>query len=507
MKYFGVVAALVACAGDDDKESVPGGDMTGMDTSPPAVCYQQDGVDNGQIEIIEDAGTLDSANWSFTPATAGAPATALPGGFDTADFYGAVDPAATDFDSGVWWDGWTATGPFDGTHNATVGHPLSDNIDGSGTPAITASADNLCTTVNADFADGGSVTIFGQTFPVCVVSERITADQTWPNSHVFVLTDTITVGDGDAQLGGTTTPSSVTLTIEAGTQVFGLAGSTTSLVISRGSSIVANGTRDTPIVFGAVEGDVAAADVITGDATDVFQRGQWGGIVLSGFGETNSGDDNGELLTEAAPEGEERYYGGTDNADSSGSIRYAIIAESGEEFRPDEEVQGLTIEAAGSGTTLEYIQVLGSEDDAVEWFGGAASIKYTLNNGPDDDGWDQDLGWVGTIQFGIHVMGSENGDRGIESDNNGGNFDEAPQTAPDIANITIIGDVGKGESSAALHREGWRGRVFRSVYADGGAAFVRGCLDVDDALPSELQYRDVLANCANGALLECDDAE
>ncbi|MEO1369741.1 MAG: hypothetical protein AAFX50_21375 [Acidobacteriota bacterium] len=32
-------------------------------------------------------------------------------------------------------------------------------------------------------------------------------------------------------------------------------------------------------------------------------------------------------------------------------------------------------------------------------------------------------------------------------------------------------------------------------------------IDVDDALPAALEYRDVLFNCANGSLLECDDSE
>ncbi len=68
-----------------------------------------------------------------------------------------------------------------------------------------------------------------------------------------------------------------------------------------------------------------------------------------------------------------------------------------------------------------------------------------------------------------------------------------------------MGDLGKRSSLGAIHREGSRGRVFRSVFVDGPAPFGQGCLDIDDALPSELQYRDVVMDCSNGALAECDD--
>ncbi|MEM6929528.1 MAG: hypothetical protein AAF602_21490 [Myxococcota bacterium] len=495
-KTLGILSAfvLVGCPASDDK-------ATAGDTgAPPAeICFQQDGVDNGQIGVIEDAVILDSTTWAVTPAAATDPATALPGGFEPAEYYGAVNPEQ----AVGWFDEWTVGGDFDGSHSPTPFHPLQDEIeDGTITPA----AKNACQALDTNYADGGTTTIFGETFPVCVVSQPITSSVAWPNNHIFILDGTVNVGTGDVRLEGGNPTDNAVLTIQAGTQIYGAEGVASSLAITRGSMIEAEGTVDLPILFASVAVDTALADVVTGDVADVSSRGEWGGVVLSGFGETNSGDDNGELLTEAAPEDAERWYGGTNNADNSGTIRYAIIAESGFEFRPDEEVQGLTIEAAGSGTTLEYIQVLGSEDDCIEWFGGAASIRFTLNNGCDDDGWDQDLGWVGTIQFGLHVHGAENGDRGIESDNNNDNFDAAPQTAPNIANITMIGNVGKGESSAALHREGWRGKVFRSVYTDGDAAWARGCLDVDDALPPALEYRDVLFNCANGALLECDDS-
>lgn len=363
-----------------------------------------------------------------------------------------------------------------------------------------------CADISPDYLDGGTVSVAGAVFPVCVVNGlRIMEDVTWTNDRVFLISGTVNIGDGDTKGAAGT---DVTLTIEPGTQIYADAGvdgtgTATSLVATRGGKLNAVGTAELPIIFGAVEANIAAADnVITDTAVeDLSNRGQWGGVILSGRGKTNAGDADGELLTEASPEDQERYFGGTNNADSSGSLKYVIIAESGAEIRPDEEIQGLTLEAAGSGTTIEYLQVLGSEDDAIEWFGGAAGGKYLLIQGYDDDGFDQDLGWQGKVQYAIAIHGKENGDYAMESDSNGSDFDADPRTTPTFANVTLLGDTGKeGKTDDAVkHREGWGGQVFRSAYT----GFDGGCLDVDDQLPASLAYADVVFDC--GQALTTDD--
>jgi len=250
-------------------------------------------------------------------------------------------------------------------------------------------------------------------------------------------------------------------------------------------------------------------DVIVGDPTDLSGRGDWGGFIMSGFGIDNDSDENGELTSEASPPDSPRWFGGNDNSDSSGTMTYTIIAETGFEFQENEEVQGLTLEAVGSGTTLDFIQILGSEDDCIEWFGGEAGMTHAICNGVDDDGLDIDEGYVGNIQYAIVRQGAQNGDRGIESDSK---FALTPVTAPNIANVTILGNAGKegNDTFGALHREGFAGKVFRSVYTDdllAGTAFEDGCVDIDDLLPMELEYRDVVMNCTPAALHDDDDTE
>lgn len=491
------LACFAIACGDDEEENGGnnnnGGGGNNNNNNTPTATLQQEAFDNGLINTVEASG-LDVASTlavtgTFTPAT---PATPLPAGLAAADYYGAVDPTVTD--GAAWWQGWTyINSNVDGGLPGADFHPLQAEIQGS---TIEGAASNACATLDANYADGGTVTIFGETFPVCVVSTDIESDVTWPNNHVFVLSDFVNVGDGDAQGSTAATVSNVTLTIQAGTQVYAAAGSAISLAATRGSQIVANGTAELPIIFASVEIDTNATNVITGDPTDLTDRGAWGGVVLSGFGITSDGDANGEVSTEAAPTDQARFYGGSNNGDSSGSLEYVIIAESGFAFSVGSEVQGLTVEAAGSGTNIDFVQVVGSDDDCVEWFGGAADTTHLVCNGMDDDGLDIDEGYQGNIQFAIIRQGVGFGNHGIESD---GKDLDTPFTAPNIANITVLGNsAGGSDSIGAFHTENFQGKIYRSVFIDdllAGGAFEFGCLNINS--PDTIQ--------ANGGA-DMDDA-
>jgi hypothetical protein len=253
------------------------------------------------------------------------------------------------------------------------------------------------------------------------------------------------------------------------------------------------------------------ANVITGDVTDLTDRGQWGGIIVSGFGVNGRGDANGELLAESpelASSDAPRWYGGDDNADDSGFLRYVVVAEAGVDFY-DGAGAAITLEAVGRGTTVDHVQVLGAEVDGFAWFGGAVNATHLVVNGVDDDSLDLDDGYVGQIQYALVRMGDQNGDRGIEADSR---FDDVPVSTAQLANVTVLGNAGSAENStlAALHREGFAGAVYRSVFTDdhrAGAAFENGCLDVDRRLPADFRYRDVIFDCAGGALADDDDTE
>jgi hypothetical protein len=315
------------------------------------------------------------------------------------------------------------------------------------------------------------------------------------------------VGNGEA--AGDPAGGDAVLTIEPGTQIFGYAGIKASLVITRGSRIIAQGTPDLPIIMGGVEAeDLGQNLVITGDPTDLSKRGQWGGLVLSGRG-INNNCEGGEIDAEAVENPGSRKFGCNNNADNSGTVEYVIIAESGLLFREDQEVQGLTIEAAGSNTRINYLQILGSEDDGIEWFGGAANASNVVINGVDDDGLDWDEGYVGTIQNALVIFGHSEGDKGIEADTAGPSPSATPESRPNILNLTMIGDIGKGSSVGIHYKVGTGGRMWRSAIVDFGSPyktgtastgkFAGGCIDIDDEIDDGVAFYDVIMDCANGS--------
>jgi hypothetical protein len=251
------------------------------------------------------------------------------------------------------------------------------------------------------------------------------------------------------------------------------------------------------------------ADVIRGDVTDLTGRGEWGGIVLSGFGVNVRGDTSGELYSRALglfPTDEPRWFGGNDNADDSGVLRYVIVAEAAVDFY-EGAPPAITFEAVGRGTTVDHVQVLGAEGDGFDWLGGAVNASHLVINGVHADSLDLDDGYVGQIQFALVRMGERNGFRGVEIDGRG-----RTNPSASLAHVTVLGNAGHAsrQTSAALHRTGGSGAVYRSVFTDdhlAGAAFADGCFDVDDSMSDELRYRDVLFDCTGGALHDDDDTE
>lgn len=222
-----------------------------------------------------------------------------------------------------------------------------------------------------------------------------------------------------------------TLTIEAGTIIYGEKTSKGTLIINRGAKINANGTANNPIVFTSQQ--------------PLGQRGpgDWGGIIIAGYATINV--PGGTAVIEG---GTGTVYGGgatPNDDDNSGILRYVRIEFPGIAFLPDNEINGLTLGGVGRGTTIEYIQVNYSGDDAYEWFGGTVNAKYLIACNTVDDDFDTDFGFRGMVQFGLSVrdpnIADISGSNGFESDNDGTGTFNTPRTAPIFSNMTVVGPM------------------------------------------------------------------
>jgi hypothetical protein len=260
---------------------------------------------------------------------------------------------------------------------------------------------------------------------VVTVKGLLTGNITWTKNKIYKLSGFVRVG-GDTT---SATPAGVatgTLTIEPGTVIIGERSTKGTLIIQRGSKIIANGTATEPIVFTSERG--------VGER----EAGDWGGLVICGKAANNLPGGSAQL--EGSYKG---WHGGSDDADNSGSLKYVRVEYAGVPINPNQEINSFTFGSVGSGTVLEYLQASYGGDDAYEWFGGTVNAKYLVSYRTLDDDFDMDNGYRGNIQFAVGLRGATNADQsgsnGFEVDNDGQGTSNEPFTAPTLANVSLIG--------------------------------------------------------------------
>jgi len=222
----------------------------------------------------------------------------------------------------------------------------------------------------------------------------ISSNTTWTNDKVWLMDGKIVVEDG------------ATLTVEAGTIVKAAAGTganATVLIVAKGAKIEAIGTAEKPIIFTDANDQIVYANGTTSPNRSVTDKGLWGSVIILGNGIV--GAASGEANIEGVVSGYEfTKYGGSNNAENSGTLKYVSIRHTGTAVSPGNELQGLTMGGVGSGTVIENIELIGSEDDGIEIFGGAVNVTNIVIANFDDDGIDLDQAYDGTISNAVVIM-------------------------------------------------------------------------------------------------------
>jgi hypothetical protein len=229
-----------------------------------------------------------------------------------------------------------------------------------------------------------------------IVSSNITSNTTWFSDTIYQLGGRITVEDG------------ATLTIQPGTVIKGEAGTganATALLIARGGKLIAEGTPQLPIVFTSVADEITSAMISQGNFQspnlDPTVNGLWGGVIVLGKAKISPKPDaTGEVISvqiEGIPTSDANgLYGGNENTDNSGIMKYVSIRHGGANIGSGNEINGLTLGGVGSGTVLENIEVVANQDDGIEWFGGTVNANNVVVWNAGDDGLDTDQSWGGT---------------------------------------------------------------------------------------------------------------
>lgn len=284
----------------------------------------------------------------------------------------------------------------------------------------------------------------------------------------------------------------VTLTVNPGVTIIGSPGGAVPdlvnlennkgvLVVKRGGKLVANGTANSPIVW------------TSSKPAGTRSYGDWGGIVFLGKApiKTATGATTNifEAFAAASPADQPKFtYGGTDANDNSGSMKYNRVEfAGGTVLAANQEVNGVTFAGVGSGTTIDYVEVSNSGDDAFEFFGGRVNARHLVSFGNKDDDYDFDEGYVGNLQFIIayrNDLADNSGSEFIESDNNSAAASFYPGTAftrATVANATFIGP------HSLTVRPGSGGRFDGGVYVRRNSRInLANSLIIADSLPVAL---------------------
>jgi len=227
--------------------------------------------------------------------------------------------------------------------------------------------------------------------PEVLVGLDIDANTTWTSDNIYVLTSRIKVRPG------------ATLTIEPGTIIKGSEGQGVNakvLMVMRDATIIADGTASDPIIFTSTNDQIQPGQIESPNLPNDLV-GQWGGLALLGNAIISSGTSAGGFdvdQIEGVPTSDtDGLYGGNDNADNSGILRYVSVRHGGTEIGGGDELNGISFGGVGSGTTVEYIEIVANADDGLEFYGGAVNATNVVvwNNG--DDALDTDQDYVGTI--------------------------------------------------------------------------------------------------------------
>lgn len=187
-----------------------------------------------------------------------------------------------------------------------------------------------------------------------ILSGNIPTDTKLYKKHVYLLLGNVFVTDG------------ATLTIEPGTVIIGDYKTNGSLVISKGSSILAEGLETDPIIFTSNR--------------SVKKAGDWGGLFILGDAPINKFGNAAAINYGMRPTSFENInYGGENSDSNSGILRYVRIEFAGKRTKDFGYFNALTLAGVGSQTILENIMISYCDGNSFDILGGNVNLSKAVS--------------------------------------------------------------------------------------------------------------------------------
>ena len=253
------------------------------------------------------------------------------------------------------------------------------------------------------------------------LSGEIKVNTTLTKKNVYLLLGIVRVTNG------------ATLTIEPGTIIRGDYDYLGTLIITKGSKIIAKGEENLPIVF------------TTNKSNSDRKSGTWGGIILMGDAPLNT--KQGELSSLYDKNELHNSFGGKNETSDSGILKYVRIEYAGGKNDAKVALNGLTLAAVGSKTKIDHVQISFSGDDAVEMIGGNIDLNNIITYRNGDDDFDYSMGTQSNLQNSIAIRNPYISDNSrsrcleIDSYDKIENFDPTKKkTLVKLTNVTLLND-------------------------------------------------------------------
>ena len=247
-----------------------------------------------------------------------------------------------------------------------------------------------------------------------VLQGSITSDLTLKSGNSYTLNGELLVKEG------------ATLNIEPGVKIVAQYDDRVDyILIEQGAKINAEGTASAPIVM----------------TSSKEEPGAWGGIHICGRAHTNAEGGKGSSEIGGA------VYGGDNDADNSGVLKYVRVEYTGYAFDEEHEANGMTFYGVGNGTVVENCEAYHGSDDGFEFFGGSVNVKNMVVVNCSDDSFDWTEGWNGKGENLVAFQEKESTlgydcDCLIEADNNENNYAATPVSHPVLKNLILVGNGG-----------------------------------------------------------------
>ena len=285
-----------------------------------------------------------------------------------------------------------------------------------------------------------------------VLQGSIVSDLTLKSGNTYTLNGEFLVKEG------------ATLNIEPGVKIVAQYDDRVDyILVEQGAKINALGTASAPIIM----------------TSSKEEPGAWGGIHICGRAHTNAEGGKGSSEIGGAT------YGGSNDADNSGVLKYVRVEYTGYAFDEEHEANGMTFYGVGNGTIIENCEAYHGSDDGFEFFGGSVNVKNMVVVNCTDDSFDWTEGWNGKGENLVAFQEAE-GTLGydcdclIEADNNENNYSATPVSRPVLKNLILVGNGGSKQGIRL--RRGTEVEITSAKVSGKGKAVAEESTETENAL-------------------------